>query len=88
MHEPHADRADSVPSPGEDAKNPTPRAVAETQNPPLAGHDRIAHNINIAGEQGLDLRQRDTMPKAFRQVAVSVEAPELQAVVLLLHMQK
>src|SRR3984885_11888424 len=42
VHEPHADRPDSVPSPGEDAKNPTARAVAETQNPPLPGHDRIA----------------------------------------------
>jgi hypothetical protein len=65
-HEPHANRPDSVPSPGEDAKNLSPCAVAETQNPPLAGHDRIAHDINIAPEQGLDLRQRYAMPKAPR----------------------
>src|SRR3984957_889870 len=90
VHEPHADRPDSVPAPGEDAKNPTPRAVAETQNSPLAGNGRIAHDINIAREQGLDLRQRYAMPKAFRQVAaVPVEAPELHARRdSLLHMQK
>src|SRR3984957_19107787 len=76
VHEPHADRPDSVPSPSEDAKNPTARAVAETQNPPLAGHDRIADDIDIAREQSLDLRRRYAMPKAFRQVAtVPVEAP-------------
>lgn len=84
-----SDRPDSVPSPGEDTKNPAPRAVPETQNSPLAGHDCIAHDINIACEQGLDLCQRYAMPKAFEQVAaVPVEAPELHTPFdTLLHMQ-
>jgi hypothetical protein len=75
VHEPHADRPDSVPSPGEDTKNPAARAVAETQNSPLAGHDRIAHDINIACEQGLDLHQRYAVLKAFEPLPLSQSKP-------------
>jgi hypothetical protein len=77
---------DSALSPGEDAKVQRP-ALLPNPNPPLAGLDRVAHDINIPGGS-LDL-PAIRPAKAFRQVAAPFEAPELYAVFdTASHMQK
>jgi len=77
VHEANAHRTDLFAAPGENAEYPSAGAGAEGERSLFAGDDRIANDIDVPGEQSLDLPQSDAVLEAFRKIAaILIEAGE------------
>jgi len=77
VHEAYAHRTDLFVAPGENAEYPSAGPGAEGERSSFAGDDRVANDIDIPGEQSLDLPQGDAVLEAFRKIAaIPIEAGE------------